>query len=182
MSTFDRISEEKNWYVLHTYSGYEKKVEQNLASRMKSMGMEENIFEVLVPEQETYEEKNGLTFKEWLPLFAIDHPDIDDIDTNYMYCWGENLIDLDGIQDFKELSVLDCHSNNLTSLNLEGMYKLRWIDCSDNELTNLNIEGCDNLQQLKCSGNNLPYNDLDGYWKWYQKEYPDRWEARKFNF
>ena len=59
MSTFDRISEEKNWYVLHTYSGYEKKVEQNLASRMKSMGMEENIFEVLVPEQETYEEKNG---------------------------------------------------------------------------------------------------------------------------
>ena len=59
MSTFDRISEEKNWYVLHTYSGYEKKVEQNLASRMKSMGMEDNIFEVLVPEQETYEEKNG---------------------------------------------------------------------------------------------------------------------------
>ena len=59
MSTFDRTSEEKNWYVLHTYSGYEKKVEQNLASRMKSMGMEDNIFEVLVPEQETYEEKNG---------------------------------------------------------------------------------------------------------------------------
>lgn len=59
MSTFDRISEEKNWYVLHTYSGYEKKVEQNLASRMKSMGMEDNIFEVLVPEQEIYEEKNG---------------------------------------------------------------------------------------------------------------------------
>lgn len=59
MSTFDRISEEKNWYVLHTYSGYEKKVEQNLSSRMRSMGMEENIFEVLVPEQEIYEEKNG---------------------------------------------------------------------------------------------------------------------------
>ena len=37
MSTFDRISEEKNWYVLHTYSGYEKKVEQNLSSRMRSM-------------------------------------------------------------------------------------------------------------------------------------------------
>src|SRR5699024_393399 len=46
-------------YVLHTYSGYEKKVEQNLSSRMRSMGMEENIFEVLVPEQEIYEEKNG---------------------------------------------------------------------------------------------------------------------------
>ncbi len=59
MGSFNRISEEKHWYVLHTYSGYEKKVEQNLSSRMISMGMEDNIFEILVPEQEIYEEKNG---------------------------------------------------------------------------------------------------------------------------
>lgn len=59
MGTLDRMSEEKHWYVLHTYSGYEMKVQQNLASRMKSMGMEDNIFEILVPEQEVYEEKNG---------------------------------------------------------------------------------------------------------------------------
>lgn len=59
MSTFDRISEEKNWYVLHTYSGYEMKVQQNLSSRMVSMGMEDNIFEILVPEQEVYEQKDG---------------------------------------------------------------------------------------------------------------------------
>lgn len=59
MNTFDRISQEKNWYVLHTYSGYEKKVQQNLESRMSSMGMEENIFEILVPEQEVREEKEG---------------------------------------------------------------------------------------------------------------------------
>ncbi len=59
MNSFDRISQEKNWYVLHTYSGYEKKVQQNLESRMSSMGMEENIFEILVPEQEVHEEKDG---------------------------------------------------------------------------------------------------------------------------
>ncbi len=59
MGTLDRMSKEKHWYVLHTYSGYEKKVQQNLESRMTSMGMEENIFEILVPEQEVYEEKNG---------------------------------------------------------------------------------------------------------------------------
>lgn len=59
MNTFDRISQEKNWYVLHTYSGYEKKVQQNLESRMSSMGMEDNIFEILVPEQEVREEKEG---------------------------------------------------------------------------------------------------------------------------
>ena len=59
MGALDRMSKEKHWYVLHTYSGYEKKVQQNLESRMTSMGMEENIFEILVPEQEVYEEKNG---------------------------------------------------------------------------------------------------------------------------
>lgn len=59
MNTFDRISREKAWYVLHTYSGYEKKVEHNLNSRMSSMGMEENIFKILVPEQEVYERKDG---------------------------------------------------------------------------------------------------------------------------
>lgn len=59
MGTLDRMSKEKHWYVLHTYSGYEKKVQQNLESRMTSMGMEENIFQILVPEQEVYEEKDG---------------------------------------------------------------------------------------------------------------------------
>ncbi len=59
MGTLDRMSEEKHWYVLHTYSGYEMKVKQNLESRMTSMGMEDNIFEIIVPEQEVYEEKDG---------------------------------------------------------------------------------------------------------------------------
>lgn len=74
MSILDRMYEEKNWYVLHTYSGYEKKVEQNLSSRMKSMGMEENIFEILVPEQEVYEEKNGKmvsTMKKTFPGYVL---------------------------------------------------------------------------------------------------------------
>lgn len=59
MGTLDRMKQEKHWYVLHTYSGYEMKVQQNLQSRMTSMGMEDNIFEILVPEQDVYEEKNG---------------------------------------------------------------------------------------------------------------------------
>lgn len=59
MGTLDRMSEEKHWYVLHTYSGYEMKVKQNLESRMTSMGMEDNIFEIIIPEQEVYEEKDG---------------------------------------------------------------------------------------------------------------------------
>lgn len=46
---------EKKWYVLHTYSGYENKVKTNLESRAQSMGMENNIFRVVVPEEEKKE-------------------------------------------------------------------------------------------------------------------------------
>jgi transcriptional antiterminator NusG len=56
---FNLETEEKNWYVLHTYSGYENKVKNNLDSRAKSMGMEEYIFRVVVPEEEEVETKNG---------------------------------------------------------------------------------------------------------------------------
>ena len=46
---------EKKWYVLHTYSGYENKVKENLLSRAQSMGMEDHIFRVCVPEEEETE-------------------------------------------------------------------------------------------------------------------------------
>ncbi|WP_409022813.1 transcription termination/antitermination protein NusG [Dellaglioa sp. P0083] len=50
---------EKSWYVLHTYSGYENKVKTNIESRAQSMGMEDFIFRVVVPEEEEREVKNG---------------------------------------------------------------------------------------------------------------------------
>ncbi|MGX6962626.1 transcription termination/antitermination protein NusG [Vagococcus xieshaowenii] len=50
---------EKQWYVLHTYSGYENKVKANIESRAQTMGMEDYIFRVVVPEQEEHEVKNG---------------------------------------------------------------------------------------------------------------------------
>ena len=49
----------KQWYVLHTYSGYEKKVKENLESRAQSMGMSNYIFRVVVPEQERQKIKDG---------------------------------------------------------------------------------------------------------------------------
>jgi transcriptional antiterminator NusG len=52
-------SVEKQWYVLHTYSGYENKVKQNLESRAGSMGMDDFIFRVIVPEEEETQTKNG---------------------------------------------------------------------------------------------------------------------------
>lgn len=50
---------EKNWYVVHTYSGYENKVKTNLEKRVESMGMSDKIFRIVVPEEEEQEIKNG---------------------------------------------------------------------------------------------------------------------------
>ncbi|WP_064091204.1 transcription termination/antitermination protein NusG [Rossellomorea aquimaris] len=50
---------EKNWYVVHTYSGYENKVKANLEKRVETMGMQDKIFRVIVPEEEETDFKNG---------------------------------------------------------------------------------------------------------------------------
>ena len=47
------------WYVVHTQSGYEKKVTANLHARIQSMNMEEKIFEIVIPMEEVVEFKNG---------------------------------------------------------------------------------------------------------------------------
>jgi transcriptional antiterminator NusG len=47
------------WYVVHTQSGYEKKVVANLQARIQSMNMEDKIFEVVIPMEEVDEFKNG---------------------------------------------------------------------------------------------------------------------------
>ncbi|MCM3006793.1 transcription termination/antitermination protein NusG [Priestia koreensis] len=52
---------EKNWYVVHTYSGYENKVKTNLEKRVETMGMQDKIFRVVVPEEEEKEIKNNKT-------------------------------------------------------------------------------------------------------------------------
>jgi transcriptional antiterminator NusG len=55
----DESSSAKQWYVIHTYSGYENKVKANLEHRIESMGVEDQIFQVLVPMEEEIEIKNG---------------------------------------------------------------------------------------------------------------------------
>jgi transcriptional antiterminator NusG len=49
----------RNWYVIHSYSGYENKVKKNLEHRIESLGMQDKIFEVVVPTEEEIELKDG---------------------------------------------------------------------------------------------------------------------------
>jgi len=48
-----------DWYVVHSYAGYEKKVKGNLQNRIASLNMEDYIFQIEVPEEEVMEIKNG---------------------------------------------------------------------------------------------------------------------------
>ena len=49
----------KKWYVLHTYSGYENKVRQNLLQRIETMGLEDKVFKIEIPTETVTEIKEG---------------------------------------------------------------------------------------------------------------------------
>lgn len=50
---------EAKWYVLHTYSGYEQVAKDNLEIVVKKYNLEDRIFDIVIPMEETIEEKNG---------------------------------------------------------------------------------------------------------------------------
>jgi transcription termination/antitermination protein NusG len=52
-------TQEKNWYVIHTYSGYEEAVAKNLKQRIESFKMEDKIFEVIVPREKKIRIRDG---------------------------------------------------------------------------------------------------------------------------
>jgi transcription termination/antitermination protein NusG len=52
-------SDQRSWYVIHCYSGYENKVRHNLEQRIETMGMKDMIFDVVIPTQEEIEVKDG---------------------------------------------------------------------------------------------------------------------------
>lgn len=61
--------EEKQWYVVNTYSGHENKVKEKLEMRANSMDMKDYIFRVIVPEETVIEEKNGVEKEKIKKLF-----------------------------------------------------------------------------------------------------------------
>jgi transcriptional antiterminator NusG len=77
-SPYDRPGQ---WFVVHTYAGYENKVKTNLESRIASMNMEESIFEVVIPVEDVIEFKNGkkvVVSKKMFPGYLLVRCDLDD--------------------------------------------------------------------------------------------------------
>ena len=69
------------WYVLHSYSGFENRVKQNLETRSVSLNMEDYIFEVAVPTEEVTEIKNGqrkLVKRNKFPGYVLVRMDLTD--------------------------------------------------------------------------------------------------------
>ena len=54
-----QVERGKKWYVIHTYSGYEENVAENLKQRIETMDMEDKIFDVVVPTEKKIKIKNG---------------------------------------------------------------------------------------------------------------------------
>lgn len=54
-----QLQQQRGWYVLHTYSNYEDAVARNLKQRIESLGMEDKIFNVLVPKEKKIKIKGG---------------------------------------------------------------------------------------------------------------------------
>lgn len=54
-----KVEGEKSWYVIHTYSGYEEQVADSLKERAKSLGMQDKIFDVMVPKVKEVEIRSG---------------------------------------------------------------------------------------------------------------------------
>ena len=69
LETSEDVVYEKKWYIIHTYSGYEKKVATDLEKRVESLNLTDRVFRILVPEEEVMEEKRGKMVKVPRKLF-----------------------------------------------------------------------------------------------------------------
>ena len=75
----DRMS--KKWYVVHAYSGYEKKVQRALLERIARAGMEDSFGEILVPVEEVVEMKSGqksISERKFFPGYVLVEMDMSD--------------------------------------------------------------------------------------------------------
>ncbi len=72
---------EKHWFVIHTYSGYEERVRKNLEQRIKLMDSQDSIFQVVIPTEEEIEVKNGQrrsVTKKILPSYVLVQMEMND--------------------------------------------------------------------------------------------------------
>ncbi len=71
----------KQWYIIHTYSGYENKVRDNLKQRVEVLGMTESIGEILIPTEDIVEMRDGariISKKKFFPGYVLINMEMSD--------------------------------------------------------------------------------------------------------
>ena len=67
-------SKEPKWYVLHTFSGYKNVAKENLENVVEKFGLQDRIFDIVIPEEDVIEEKNGkqkLVTRKSMPCYIL---------------------------------------------------------------------------------------------------------------
>jgi transcriptional antiterminator NusG len=75
------LEENKQWFIIHTYSGFERKVSESLRTRAEAFGFADKLGQILIPEEEVVELRNGkkVTSKRLLyPGYVVVQMDMDD--------------------------------------------------------------------------------------------------------
>src|SRR5271168_4052729 len=75
------VEDTKHWYIIHTYSGFERKVAESLRTRAEAFGFDSSIGQILIPEEEVVELRNGkkVTSKRLLyPGYVVVQMDMND--------------------------------------------------------------------------------------------------------
>ena len=75
------VEESKQWFIIHTYSGFERKVSESLRTRAEAFGFADRLGQILIPEEEVVELRNGkkVTSKRLLyPGYVVVQMDMDD--------------------------------------------------------------------------------------------------------
>ncbi|MCJ7769862.1 MAG: transcription termination/antitermination protein NusG, partial [Dehalococcoidales bacterium] len=81
MSEVTMTENKRDWFVVHTYSGYEERVRKNMEQRIKSMDANADISEVVIPTEEEIEVKNGqrrTVTKKILPGYILVQMNLND--------------------------------------------------------------------------------------------------------
>lgn len=107
-------SEVGDWYVVHTYSGMENRVKQNLENRIKALGMEDYIYEVVVPTEDVVENRNGtrkVITRTILPGYVLVRMELDDAS------WA-------AVRHTPSVTGFVAHASNPVPLSLEEVVKM----------------------------------------------------------
>ena len=76
-----RLGMSKQWYVVHTYSGYENKVKASLEERLSSLGLHERVGQILVPMEDVVEVKGGkrrVSSRKFFPGYLLIEAEMND--------------------------------------------------------------------------------------------------------